>query len=292
MLYILTFASFFVWLIILIRKGRLSWHSLIVSYVFSVFAVDMLEVLFNLILGLYKFPTHLLTDPIKDNQLGLIFADTLILPTVFTIFIYYSNNHNQWRAAMLFTSLLTALEIIYLKFGYLHYNQWHVVFSLLFYLAGFRIVAYLAERIKSYNPPIAYSVRILCFVYAINMWISAIVGMPVLELYQFKPGLFDNIMADDRFIELYYGVLMGIVCSLTFPRASSRLKVLILLGFTCVGVTFALFSYYEGWLIYYHWNHLLTALRYLLPLIFILLYDRWEKTYEKSYSVSERCNGH
>jgi hypothetical protein len=290
MLYILTFACFFVWLIILIRKGTLSRHAIMVSYVVSNFTVDMLEVLFNLLLGLYKFPTHLAADPIKDNQLGIIFADALILPAVFTILVYYVKNYNQWKVSLLFTFLLTALEIIYLKLGYLHYNHWNTVFSLLVYIAGFRIIAYFAERIKSYNPPIAYSVRILCFVYTINMWISAIVGMPVLELYQYKPGLFNNFMADDRFIELYFGVSIGIICALTFPRVSARLKALILLGLTCVGVIFALFSYYKGWLIYHYWNHSLTLLRYLLPSIFILLYDRWEKTYE-AYCKSTFAQG-
>jgi riboflavin transporter FmnP len=77
-------------MVMLIRKRQLSWHALVASYAIAVFTADTHEVLFNLLLNLYKFPTHLAKDPVFENELGIIFADTLILPFTFIIFVYYA----------------------------------------------------------------------------------------------------------------------------------------------------------------------------------------------------------
>jgi riboflavin transporter FmnP len=80
MLYLITLTVIFVWMVTLLRKKQLSWHALIATYSIAVFSTDSLEVTFNLLLNLYKFPTHLVKDPVFANELGIIFANTIILP--------------------------------------------------------------------------------------------------------------------------------------------------------------------------------------------------------------------
>ncbi len=68
------------WMIIVLCKRQLSSHSIVTAYVIGVFCAAILEGLFNLILGLYQFPTHLSTNPIYENEFGVIFTDFLTLP--------------------------------------------------------------------------------------------------------------------------------------------------------------------------------------------------------------------
>ncbi len=90
MLYVITMVIIFVWMVTLIRKSQTSWHSIVAAYVIGVSCADLFEGLFNIILGLYKFPTHLSTNPYFENEYGVIFADFLILPFTFIIFVHYA----------------------------------------------------------------------------------------------------------------------------------------------------------------------------------------------------------
>jgi hypothetical protein len=280
MLYIITLTVIFVWMVMLIRKKQLSWHSLVASYAIAVFTADMLEVSLNLLLNLYKFPTHLASDPINENELGIIFADTLILPFAFIIFVYYARKSPPWRTSLLFALIFTILEWIYIKFGYMKYLHWNLAYSAAFYVVGYRIGAYLAPRIASYDPPVPYVVRLLCFSHTVIMWVGALFASPLLKMYQFKPGLFKDFMADCRFVDLLSGDVLSVICAILIPRIPNRLKLLAFTMIACIGLAFALFSYYKGWLIYHKWNHLLMALRFFVPLALIMLYDRWELSYQ------------
>lgn len=284
MLYIVTLAVIFVWMVTLIRKKQLSWHSLVASYAIAVFSADMLEVLFNLLLNFYKFPTHLARDPVQENEIGIIFSDTLILPFIFIIFVYYARKSRPWRTTLLFALLFTILEWIFLSLGYLKYLHWNLAYSAAFYVVGYRIGAYMAPRIASYDPPIPYSVRLLCLSHTIIMWVGALFATPLLKMYQFGPGVFMDSMADCRFTDLLSGDILAVLCVIFIPRVPNKFKPLILLVITCIGVSFSLFSYSKGWLIYHNWNHFLMVLRYFVPIALIMLYDRWELSYQKQRS--------
>ncbi len=281
MLYVITLVVVFVWVVVLFCKRKLSLHFIVAAYAIAVFNADMLEVSFNLLLGLYKFPTHLRTNPIDDNELGIIFADTLILPFTFIVFIYYASKKNHpWKIALLFVIGLLSLELIYLKLGYLKYLNWNLAYSATLYVTGLLFYAYLAPRILSYNPPIPYRVRLLCFSHTIIMWVGALFASPLFKMYQFKPGVFKDFMADCRFTDLLSGDVLAVLCTVFVPIVPRKLKPLVFAVIACIGVSFALFSYYKGWLIYHNWNHLLTVLRYIAPLALIMLYDRWESSYQ------------
>lgn len=281
MLYIINLTVYLIWMVAVIYKKRFSWHSIVSAYAISVLIIDVLEVLINLLLGRYKFPTHLISNPVYDNQLGIIFADTLILPFAYIIFVHYHKKNYPWRTVIPFTLGFVILEIIYLHLGYLQYNNWKTIYSGVIYLAAFSLGAFLAPRIVSYNPPVPYSLRMLGFAYTVNMWVGALFGLPVLKLYQFKTGLFSNFMADDRFVDLYSGIALAIMCAVVVEKVNIHLRTLLFAVIAFIGVSFAIYSYYKGWLIYHNWNHFWTVFRYFVPFVLIVLYDRWESAYQR-----------
>ncbi len=280
MLYIIVLTVFTVWLIILAKKQPLSWHTYIAAYSIGVYAADVTEVSFNLLLNLYKFPTHLLPDPIFDNELGIIFSDTVILPFALIVFLYYAEKEHPWRTSLPYAALFIAMEIIFVITGYLQYIHWSLLFSSLAYITAFRLTAQYAHRIIHYDPPIPYSVHLMCFSHTIIMWVGALFALPLLKMYQFRPGVFQDIMADCRFTDLLSGDILAIILTLIIPRIKKRHKTFVFLAVTCLGAAFGLFSYYRGWLVYHRWNHFLMVLRYFVPLFLILLYDRWESSYK------------
>lgn len=287
MLYILNLTVFLIWVLVIIRSKQLSWHTLVACYALGVFIADVLEVTFNLLLDLYKFPTHLLINPSLDNELGIIIGDTLILPFAFIIYIYYARNYRPWRITLIFTLFFILIEWVYITLGFMYYIKWGLAISSLFYLVGYRITAHYAPRIANYNPPIPYTVFLLCFSHTFIMWAGAIFASPVLRWYQFNPGFFSDFMADCRFTDLLSGEFLAVLCALILPRIRDKAKPLALAIIAGFGLLFSLFSYSKGWLIYHSWNHFLMALRYILPLALIYVYDRWETGYRRKLEGSK-----
>lgn len=281
MLYIITLALIFFWMVLLIRKRELSWHSIVAAYAITVFIADMLEVTFNLLLGRYKFPAHLSANPIADNELGIIFADTLILPFAFIVFVHYAaKKYRPWKTSLPFAMGFTILEWIFKQLGYLKYLHWNLILSAVFYVIGFRIGAWLAPRIASYNPPVPYWARLFCFSHTIIMWVGALFASPLLMMYQYKPGIFSDPMADCRFTDLLSGDALSLLCALFIPWIPEKAKPFAFASIALIGIAFALFSYNQGWLAYHQWNHFFMALRYIVPLAIVMLYDRWEMSFQ------------
>lgn len=135
-------------------QGKLSWHSIIAAYTLALFLVDVLDIALNQFAHLYQLSTHLLRDPAKDNLLGIILSDVLILPLTAVIFCYYTRPEHPWRYTLLFTLLHVINESIYLSLGYLHYHNWSILYSTAVYMFGIRLFAYYAPRFVSYDPPI------------------------------------------------------------------------------------------------------------------------------------------
>ncbi|UFJ40361.1 hypothetical protein LOK74_20380 [Brevibacillus humidisoli] len=209
-----------------------------------------------------------------------MFADTLILPFAFIIYVYYaSKTKHPWRITLLFASGFIILELFYLKLGYIAYIRWNIGYSATFYIIGFRLGAFLAPRLKSYMPPIPYRVRLLAFSHMIIMWFGALFASPLLKLYQYKLGLFHDPMADCRFVDLLSGEVLAILCTMFIPSTPMKYRPLVFTLVAGIGISFAFYSYYHGWLIYHDWNHFLTAFRYIAPIFMIMLYDRWETAY-------------
>lgn len=281
MLYLITFGIICIWTVMILRKKQLSWNSVITAYVIGVLCADIFEGLFNLILELYKFPTHLSSNPIYENEFGIIFSDFLIFPFTLIIFVHYAaKTKHPWNVTLPFAIVFIILELIFLKLGYLEYRKWNIFYSSFFFFAGFRFGAFLAPLIKNYSPPIPYRIRLFCFSHTILMWTSAIFAMPLLKMYQFRPGWFQDFMTDCRVGELVTGDILGLLITIFIPIFSPKLKPLVFACVTFIGIAIALFSYHRGWLIYHNWNHFFTALRYAASIALIMIYDRWESTYK------------
>lgn len=285
MLYWMITVLICMWMIALLMTKRLSLHSVLTAYVIGEFTADLFEGLFNLMLGLYRFPTHLSSDPLLANEYGVIFADFLILPFALVIFVYYTaNTKRPWLFSLLFAALFISLELLFLLLGYTKYIHWNLIYSIGFYVFGFRFGAFLAPRIASYNPPIPYRIRLFCFSHALLMWVSAMFAMPLLQLYQFRPGLFQEYMTDCRVAELLIGDFLALLCVIFIPMLPKKLKPPAFAVIALIGAGIAMFFYHKGWLVYNNWNHFFMALRYFVPIGLIMLYDRWEGGYRPVFT--------
>jgi hypothetical protein len=114
----------------------------------------------------------------------------------------------------------------------------------------------------------------------IIMWVGAIFASPLLMMFQFKPGIFHDFMADCRFTDLLSGDILAILCTILSPLVARKRKPLLFAVIALIGISFAMYAYQKGWLIYHRWNHILMALRYIVPLALVMVYDRWETTFD------------
>lgn len=285
MLYIINSIIVIIWTIYIIKKEKYNWHGIICTYFFALIVVDSTEIIFNQLLSLYKFPTFLLNEFSKDNQLGIVFSDGIILPLTTIIFCHYATKKQYyWRLAFIFTFLWhTPLEWIYHKLGYVKYENWRIWYSMLIYLAGFRFLGPYAKRILTYNPPLPYFIRMGNFTYGITAWIGALLGGALISLYQWRPMIFKKAGADDRFLDLSLSWLLALLLAIIIPKVLKENRQYFFMGIFILVTAFSYFSNWQGWLIYHNWNHLCTALRWFIPFSIIVWYDRWEtKLQDKS----------
>lgn len=286
MLYIVNSLLILLWTISIVKKEKYSWHGISCVYFFSLVIVDTPEVTFNHLLSFYKFPTHLLTNFCKDNQLGIVFSDGIILPLTAIIFCHYVRKKQQyWRMTIIFTFLWHApLEWIYLKLGYIRYENWNKWYSILIYFAGFLFFGKYANRLLTYNPPLPYFIRIGTFTYGATAWIGAIVGGALAGLYQWRPYIFHDLSADDRFTDLGISWLLAILTAIIIPKVLPEYRPFIFIGLAIAVTVVSFYFHGKEVLIYNHWNHILTALRWLVPFTITIVYDRWETNlFKKSF---------
>jgi hypothetical protein len=264
------------WIFFLKKTNPISWHFLINTYAIGVMFVDIAEIVFNQFLGLYTFPTHLLSDPLKDNQLGVLFSDVLILPFTSILFTFYASKYSKRVIVWLFTVIYISLEVLFLKTDYLIYHNWSIWFSFFAYLFGFAFFSLYADRLVHYNPPLSYRIRLFSVVYSITAIVGGVLGGALVKLYQWRPGVFRFPPADDRFADLGLSFVLGVLAAVIIPSVPSRYRaaVFLLLAFSIA--LFSMYSVSQGWLIYYRWNHVWTAVKWLVPMCLVIVYDRWE----------------
>lgn len=49
------------------------------------------------------------------------------------------------------------------------------------------------------------------------MWVGPILSLHILMLYQLRPAVFEDIMADCRFTDLLLGNVLSIICAILIP---------------------------------------------------------------------------
>ena len=72
---------------------------------------------------------------------------------------------------------------------------------------------------------------------------------------QYRPHIFEQYIADDRFIELMHGYVVGGVVAYFAPKIRRQNKLFLFLGLGVCSVVYVLYMYEIGWLTYYRWNH-------------------------------------
>ena len=287
MLYIITSIFFLIWAIWIIRKGRLSWHTVVSIYAVVVFATDWGDVPFDYWFNFYDLPIHLLENIDTGHYLAIALSDGVIFPLIAIIFCYYaSRNNHHWLLSILFSALIGVIEVIYVKLGYMIYYYWHHLTTPIILLVLFRILAHYSNRFINYSPPVYYPFRLLCCVYVITEWPGTIIE-GILHMYQYRPHIFNNDTADARFVSNSFAALMGVVVAIFAPKIRDRYRISLFMTLGLGSILFALLMYSKGFLLYNnYWNHTLTIIRYITPYSLVYLYDKWESVYTLNAMVS------
>lgn len=258
----------------LLKTKRVSWSAFINIYVLTLLVVDIIEIALNLLLGLYKFPAHIFSDPVKDNFLGVLCADSVILPLTAIVFCYYVKSH-PWKTSFVFTGIMTFLEWLYLRLGYLQYCNWKIYYSAIAYFFGFSFFSRFANDFIFRPLKVPVVIRITCFTYTVLVLPGAIPDV-LFNLHYWHPGIVTDPVFDDRLADLGFCLIIAILTGIVMPRITPKYKIPAITVLALMSVMFSLFSYWQGWLIYNKWNHFLTVIRYAVPFVLIYRYDKWQ----------------
>lgn len=258
----------------LLKTKRVSWNSFWTIFTIALITVDIIEIFINLIFNLYKFPTNILSDPDKDNFLGILCADSIILPLTAILFCYCVKSH-PFKTSIIFTIVYTFLEWIYLKLEYLIYLNWKLHYSALAYIIGFSFFSKYANKLIDRPYKVPYYISITCFAYFILVIPGAIPDV-LLNMYNFRPGLVQDFWVDDRISDLGSCLVIANIVGFIIPRVPVKYKKLSFIVLAILSVSFGLISYFNGWLIYNKWNHFLTIIRYCFPFLILYFYDKWQ----------------
>lgn len=280
MLYILHVLLLLVWLLFLICKNKLSWHTIVNVYALTYLAVDFPEAIFNFFLSLYKFHAQLLKSPALDNCLALLFSDGMILPLGSIILTYYCTKIRPWLAALICALVHIVLEVVYLRFRFMSYIHWNLLYSSAFYLVGIGIYSRFAPRFVNYDPPIPHRIHLLSVGYTAVSWFG-ITTNGLLRLYQYKSEIFRNEFANTALPDISLCFSLGLACAIIIPNVKPSYKLAVFIGLGVCASVFAWYLHARGTMVYHKWNHVCTILRYCLPLLLVFMYDKWETNYLK-----------
>jgi len=283
MFYIINIAVYIIWAIYLLRREKMDFHRFIEMYSLSIICIDPPEFILFKVLDFYSFQPKLLANPIKDSLLGLMFSDGFILPLAAIILYCYVKPNRIWRYAFIFSGLHIALELLYLRFGYLKYNNWSIWYSSAAYLSGYTTAVYLFLLLKRKSTP--FWLRLAIFAYPAFGWFG-IVFNGLLDFNRFELDFFKNEEVSNDIIHI--GVVWGIV--LLHAIFVSHLKPLLreyVYILTALSVSiFFIWLCSKGMLFYSHWNNILIILRWSTSFALLFLYGNWElKYYGKQKSV-------
>jgi hypothetical protein len=171
------------------------------------------------------------------------------------------------------------LEWLYLELGYIIYNHWAIWLSLIFYTVGFSIIAKYASRLMKHDPsPVSFSVIIGTATYSILTWFG-VLFTGLFRLYGWHLHLFKSLVGELSFPEVSMGEIFGCVAALLIPKLSQKYRPMVFLVLAIVGTVFYYIGYGKGWLVYRHWNHLISALRWFVPFLLIICFERWESDF-------------
>lgn len=278
MLFIINIVILTIWFIVVVKKGKYSWGTVLTAFFVLVMIADLIEVAFNFLFEFYKFPAQLLSDFHQDNQLGVLMADVVILPlTLFIACHYLIHSKKRWLVIILFTILQSLSEVLYSRLGYLIYARWNTWLSIPVYFVGLCIFAKYAPRFLRKEKPLPYPIILTASVYNIGgMLGGAIMGGELLKFFQWRPYIFNSPHADDRFSEIGSLTILAILTGILIPRIKPKYRPIAFGFLSIVGISFYTFANWAGWLLYHHWNIYITIIRWFVPFAIIAWLDRQE----------------
>ncbi|HEX9059296.1 MAG TPA: hypothetical protein VF941_03880 [Clostridia bacterium] len=290
MFYIITSIFFVVWAVLIIKKIDMSLHSIISIYVVTVFLVDWGDVFFYKWVNFYDIPAKIFRNIDVGNYLGIMFSDGIIFPASAIIFCYYSIRYRRpWLLSILFSSMFGVIEFIFRKYGFMVYHHWNSFATPIITFISLLILSRFSYRFVNYYPPVSYKFRIMCFIYTIGEWPGGITAA-TLHLYLFRPHVFTDETADSRLVGMITTTLLSVITAIIIDKIHPKYRIVLFAGLGICYSIFAFWLYSKGYMIYNHWNHMLTVIRYLVPFIVVYFYDKWESSYSNKLHLKAAIN--
>lgn len=279
MLYIIHTSFLLIWLIYIIKKEKYPWHTILVTQFILAMIIDVIESFFSYYLGYYEFNTHL-TDNYKIvNAVGLIFTDGFILPFTGIILLHYATRvKNPWILPIVFSTVFSISDLIYIKLGYLTYYHWSEWISFVIYFIFSCVFVRYAPRFMFHTNHLPYSLRIAGVTYALITYINAFIS--VFNLYQWMPLIVPNPGNADRVFNISTSIIIALISAACIPKIKPKFRPIAFFSLSILVMTFFYYANSQGWLVYHKWNHILTALYWLVSFFVIMLYDRWQLKYK------------
>lgn len=286
--YLVVLFIFSVWFLIILRKKVLSWNAIVNLYFITVILTDIVDISLSWFFSVYRLPGHLLKDRLADYELGVVISDGFVLPMTAILFcyymakdLYYLRMDRKITLVFSFTVLLVFIELLFRDLGFMIYLKWHTAITLILYLCSLTLLAAFARRLIFYSPPVPYPLRIFFATFALNGWPGAIIEGALFKYYQYRPGIFANPSADDRFASMGITFVISAIAAVLVPRLPIKYRGWVFPGIALLVIVFDILLYSRGWILYNRWNHFLLMIRFLVPNIALVFYDRWETKYER-----------
>jgi|GEM_PF-7024976 len=276
------------WFVHIKIKGKLSWHSILEIVFSSLILTDLPDILLCYHLRLFSLYLKMFSDTNRDIKNALLLSDLVIMPLMLVIYTYYFAKYRKWWIPLVYPITLTMIELLFLKLHLIEYHHFSWIYTFLMYCMGAALFAWLAHRYINYNPPLPEALMIAPASYVIMAFPPTLFGT-LLELFQWRPGIFTDGFTDNWVIAVGLGLLSAVIACigfLVFKSRKSRYWVLFFVGIIHIAINAVLIA--KGWCVYHHWNTFFQILLIICSTIILLLYYRWETRYRDRIAHSVR----
>lgn len=270
-----------IWLFIIKKYGTLSWHSVLSIVFITLISADIPDIVLCYVLRLYSLYLKLFENPALDIRNAILVSDLVILPLMTVIFCYYLARYRRWWIAVIYPISLSLLEFVFVRLGYIEYHHFHAIFTFILYALGAILLYYFVGRLIDYSPPIPDTIMIMPAAYVIMAFPGTILGT-VLQFFLWRPGVFQDFIADNWVVAVSMGIISGLVGGLgfwIFRSKTARIWVIVFIGMIDIIISFILLA--KGMQVYYHWNSVYHTLMIVGSTILLLVYYWWESKYRE-----------
>ncbi|ALC81747.1 MULTISPECIES: hypothetical protein [Bacillus] len=120
--------------VLIVPKKHITWREVYITFGILGFATWLSDTLVARVFDLIH-----LGNP-KEAGIGDILSYTFIPTSLGVLFFNFFTKKNKWKLTIFFTVLSLLVDIGMQLSGYMAYNGWNLIYSIIFYLFAFRFL--------------------------------------------------------------------------------------------------------------------------------------------------------